>query len=48
MKQKKTKVIPEIVIPKGYTVEEMVDMENDYADEKAIREQEVNIRFERE
>lgn len=46
MKHKKN--IPEIVIPKGYTVEEMVDMENDYADEEAIREQEVNIRFERE
>lgn len=46
MKHKKN--ITEIVIPKGYTVEEMVDMENDYADEEAIREQEVNIRFERE
>ena len=45
---KYNKNVPEIVIPKGYTVEEMVDMENDYADEEAIREQEVNIRFERE
>lgn len=37
----------EIVIPKGYTVEEWLDTENDYADEKAIKEEEVNIRFER-
>lgn len=47
MKHKKKKDKPVVVIPKGYTVEEWLDMENDYADERAIREEEVRIRFER-
>lgn len=44
MKRKKKRVV---VIPKGYTVDEWLNTENDYADEKAIREEEVGIRFER-
>ncbi len=37
----------EVVIPKGIMLDEWCDTENDYADEKAIREEEVTIRFER-
>lgn len=47
MKHKKRKKQPVIVIPKGYTVDEWLDTENDYADEQAIKEEEVAIRFER-
>lgn len=43
----KGKAKTEVVIPKGYTVDEWLDTDTDYADEKAIREEEVTIRFER-
>ena len=44
---KQSKSNPEVVIPKGYTVDEWLDLEDDYADESAIKEEEVSIRFER-
>lgn len=47
MKREKRKKQSVIVIPKGYTIDDLLDMENDYADEEAIREEEVEIRFER-
>ena len=44
--KKKSNVIPEIVIPKGYEVEDFLEMdEGDFGDEQPILE-EVKIRFE--
>ena len=45
--KKKSNVIPEIVIPKGYEVEDFLEMdEGDFGDEQPILEEEVKIRFE--
>lgn len=45
--KKKSNVIPEIVIPKGYEVEDFLEMDNDdFGDEQPILEEEVKIRFE--
>ena len=37
---------PEIVIPKGYSIDEMLDLEGDLWDEDPIGQEEVSIRFE--
>ena len=37
---------PEIVIPKGYAIDEMLDLEGDLWDEDPIGQEEVRIRFE--
>lgn len=49
MKQAKdNKAVPEIVIPKGYSIEEMLDLDDgDLWDEKPIGTEEVKIYFER-
>ena len=45
--KKKSNVIPEIVIPKGYEIEDFLEMdEGDFGDEQPILEEEVKIRFE--
>lgn len=45
--KKKSNVIPEIVIPKGYEVEDFLEMDDDdFGDEQPILEEEVKIRFE--
>ena len=36
----------EIVIPKGYAIDEMLDLEGDLWDEDPIGQEEVRIRFE--
>ena len=38
---------PEILIPKGYSVDEMLDLDEDLWDEAPIGMEEVKIRFER-
>lgn len=46
--KKKSSVVPEIVIPKGYDIEDIVDTdEDDFGDEQPILTEEVKIRFER-
>ena len=47
MKNRKRE-IPEIVIPKGYDIDEFLDMSDDFGDEEPILMEEVKIRFERE
>lgn len=48
MKKKKHET-PEIVIPSGYSVEEMLDTDDsDFEDEQPILTEEVKLRFERE
>ena len=42
----KTKAIPEIVIPKGYSIDEMLDFEDELSDEEPVGCEEVKIRFE--
>lgn len=45
--KKKSSVVPEIVIPKGYDIEDVVDTaEDDFGDEQPILTEEVKIRFE--
>ena len=45
--KKKKNVIPEIIIPKGYDIEDVVDTdEADFGDEQPILTEEVKIRFE--
>lgn len=45
--KKKSNVVPEIVIPKGYEIEEILEMdEGDFGDEQPILTEEVKIRFE--
>lgn len=45
--KKKSNVIPEIVIPKGYEMEDFLEMDDDdFGDEQPILEEEVKIRFE--
>lgn len=46
--KKKNNHVPEIVIPKGYDIDEIVDTdEDDFGDEQPILTEEVKIRFER-
>ena len=42
----KTKTIPEIVIPKGYSIDEILDMDGDLWDEEPIAAEGVRIHFE--
>lgn len=42
----KTRIIPEIVIPKGYSIDEILDMDGDLWDEEPIAAEEVRIHFE--
>ncbi len=45
--KKKSNTVPEIVIPKGYEMDEILDMgEDDFGDEQPILTEEVKIRFE--
>ena len=45
--KKKSNVVPEIVIPKGYEIDEILDTdEDDFGDEQPIVQEEVKIRFE--
>ena len=45
--KKKSNEVPEIVIPKGYEIDEIVDTdESDFGDEQPIGEEEVKVRFE--
>lgn len=44
--KKKTNEVPEIVIPKGYDISDILDMSDDFGDEKPILTEEVKIRFE--
>ena len=39
-------VVPEIVIPKGYSVDEFLDMDDGDFDEEPIYTEEVQVRFE--
>ena len=45
--KKKNNIIPEIVIPKGYEIDEILDMSDDFGDEKPNLTEEVKIRVER-
>ncbi len=42
----KTGIIPEIIIPKGYSIDEYLDMSDDFGDEEPIYTEEVKIKFE--
>ena len=45
--KKKSNVVPEIVIPKGYEIDEIVNTdEDDFGDEQPILQEEVKVRFE--
>ena len=45
--KKKSSVVPEIVIPKGYDIDEIVDAdEDDFGEEQPILTEEVKVRFE--
>ncbi len=44
--KKKNNTVPEIVIPKGYDIDEIVDTSDDFGDEQPILTEEVKIRFE--
>ena len=44
--KKKVSEVPEVVIPKGYDFEEVLDMTDDFEDEEPILQEEVKIRFE--
>ena len=45
--KKKSNIIPEIIIPKGYGVEEILDMDDsDFGEEKPILTEEVKIKVE--
>lgn len=45
--KKKSNTVPEIVIPKGYEMDEILDTdENDFGEEKPILTEEVIIKFE--
>lgn len=44
--KKKSSVIPEIVIPKGYEIEEIMDMDEAGVDGQPILTEEVKVRFE--
>lgn len=45
LKNKKD-IIPEIIIPIGYSIDEMLDMADELGDEEPIFEEEVKIKFE--
>lgn len=45
--EEKTNELPEIVIPKGYSVDEILNTENDMGDEEPIYAEEVKVKFER-
>ena len=42
----KTEAVPEITIPKGYEIDEVLDMSDDFGDEEPIYTEEVKLRFE--
>ena len=44
--KKKTEEVPEIVIPKGYDMSEILDMSDDFGDEEPIYTEEVKLKFE--
>ncbi len=45
--KKKTNIISEIIIPIGYEIDEILDMdEDDFGDEQPILTEEVKVRFE--
>ncbi len=45
--KKKNNSVPEIVIPKGYEIDEIVETdEDDFGDEQPILTEEVKVRFE--
>lgn len=44
--KKKIDEVPEIVIPKGYGIDEIMDMSDDFGNEKPILTEEVKVRFE--
>ena len=44
--KKKSNEVPEIVIPKGYDISDILDMSDDFGDEEPILTEEVKIRFE--
>lgn len=44
--KKKARKIPEVVIPKDYVIEDVLDMTDDFGGEKPILQEEVKIRFE--
>ena len=46
MNKTEPKNLPEIVIPKGYRLDEMLDLEGDLWDEKPEFQEEVRIHFE--
>lgn len=46
--KKKNNVVPEIVVPKGYEIDEILDTdEDDFGEEQPILQEEVKVRFER-
>lgn len=42
----KTDIVPEIIIPKGYAIDEILDMSDDFGDEEPILQEEVKVKFE--
>ncbi len=44
--KKKNNTVPEIVIPKGYEIDEILDTDEDDFDEQPILQEEVKVRFE--
>lgn len=40
--------LPEIVVPKWYDIDEILDMTDDFEDEEPIMREEVILRYERE
>ncbi len=44
--ENKNEQLPEIVVPKGYSIDEILDMSDDFGDEKPIFAEEVKVRFE--
>ena len=46
MRNKNKNEIPEIVIPKGYEIDEFLDTSEDFGGEEPIFTEEVKIRFE--
>ncbi|MBD5131764.1 MAG: hypothetical protein HDT28_04125 [Clostridiales bacterium] len=45
--KKNSSIVPEVVIPKGYEIDDILDTdEDDFGDEQPILTEEVKIRFE--
>lgn len=42
----KMQTVPEIVVPKGYEIDEILDMSDDFGDEEPIYTEEVKVKFE--